>query len=181
MNKEGGFIKIYRSMLQWEWHDEPLTVATWHYCLLRANWEKTRWHGEVIDQGQFITSLKHMAKDIGITVSQLRTSIKHLKSTHNIASQSTSKGTLITVVNYGLYQSAGDKMTSQMTHHLANESQANRRPIATDKEYKEYKEIKEERENREKGIKVRDPVILPYEASASIMQSAHEAFKEAMG
>ena len=176
MNKEGGFIKIYRSMLQWEWHDEPQTVATWYYCLLRANWEKTRWHGEIIEQGQFITSLKHMAKDIGISVSQLRTSIKHLKLTHNIASQSTSAGTLITVANYGMYQSAGEKVTSHLTSTLTSESQANDKPLTTDKEYKERKERKEEKENiREK---VRDPVILPYDESVVIMADAHRRWAD---
>ena len=87
MNKEGGFVKIYRSMLGWEWHDDPITVATWYYCLLRANWESTRWHGEIIKPGQFITSLDHMAKDIGISVQQLRTALKHLKSTSNLTNE----------------------------------------------------------------------------------------------
>ena len=162
MNKDGGFLKVYRSMLTWEWHDDPLTMATWIYCLMRANYETVKWHGEIIKAGQFITSLGHMAKDIGITVSQLRTCIKRLKSTSNIASQSTSRGTLITVANYGLYQSAGEKVTSHLTSTLASESQADDKPLTTDKEREERKERKEEREYREKA-----PVI-PEEAHISV-------------
>ena len=121
MNKDGGFIKVYRSMLQWEWHDDPITVATWMYCLMRANYETQRWHGQIVEPGQFITSLKHMAKDIGISVRQLRTALNHLKSTHEVTSQATNNSTLITVVKWALYQSAGEKATRLATHEATND------------------------------------------------------------
>lgn len=149
MNKDGGFVKIYRSMLQWEWHDDPITMATWVYCLMRANYATSKWHGEILKPGQFLTSLQHMAKNIGITVNQLRTAIKHLKSTRNITSQRTKQGTLITVENYGLYQSAGDKVTNQITSDVTFKSQTDNKPSTTDKKNKEEKEIKKERDMRE--------------------------------
>lgn len=143
MNKDGGFVKIYRSMLKWEWHDDPVTMATWYYCLLRANWEVSRWHGEVIMPGQFITSLDHMAKDIGISVQQLRTALKHLKSTSNLTSKSTNKMTLITIEKWSMYQSAGEKLTSQSTSNLTNEQQTTNKQLTTVKEIEEKEEIKD--------------------------------------
>ena len=153
MNKDGGFVKIYRSMLKWEWHDDPVTVATWYYCLLRANWDVEKWHGEIIKPGQFVTSLAHMAKDIGITKGQLRVALKHLKSTHNIAQCATQHATLITVEKWSEYQSAGEKATQldaqQRTsrEHLVNISTA---PIEEIKEIKEREE-KESIERSQQG------------------------------
>ena len=151
MNKDGGFIKIYRSMLEWEWHDDPNTVATWLYCLMRANWEVEKWHGEIIRAGQFVTSLSHMAKDIGITKSQLRTSLKHLKMTHNITQSVAQNATLITIEKWGDYQSAGEKVAQSIAHRLTSQSHVDSTSIATIEEYKEDKEIKK-RESIEREV-----------------------------
>ena len=151
MNKDGGFIKIYRSMLEWEWHDDPNTVATWLYCLMRANWEVEKWHGEIIRAGQFVTSLSHMAKDIGITKGQLRTSLSHLKTTHNITQSVTQHATLITIEKWGDYQSAGEKVAQTIAHRLTSQSHTDSTPIATIEEYKEDKEIKK-RESIEREV-----------------------------
>lgn len=162
MNKDGGFIKLYRSILDWEWIDDPNTVATYVYCLARANHATGKWHGEIIQPGQFLTSYAHMAKKLGLTVNQLRTAIKHLKSTHNITCQSTHAGTLVTVENYGMYQSAGEKTTNRITHVVTNEAQTDHKQTTTNKKEREGKEG-EEREI--------------YRESASLLRQNHEAFK----
>ena len=92
-----GYVKLYRSMLSWEWMDDPITVQVFVYCLLRANYEMQRWHGIIIKPGQFVTSLGNMAKDLKITKSQLRTALKHLKLTHSITQSVTQQATVITI------------------------------------------------------------------------------------
>lgn len=186
MNKDGGFIKIYRSMLEWEWHDDPNTVATWLYCLMRANWEAEKWHGEIIKPGQFVTSLAHMAKDIGISKSQLRTALKHLKLTHNVTQSVAQHATLITIEKWGDYQSAGEKVAQSIARHVTSRSHVDSTSIATIEEYKEDKEVKKEREYREKveyiggekfvnGVRQFTP-----EESKRLLSDAHKAFMEAM-
>lgn len=138
-----GYIKLYRSLLENEWHDDPITTAVWVYCLLRANFETARWHGIVIQPGQFVTSLNTMAKEIGITVSQLRTAINHLKSTRQLTKRATKSATLITIENWAVYQSAGEKVTKSLTKNVTSESHAVDKQIATNKERKERKEEKE--------------------------------------
>ena len=137
-----GYIKLHRSMLDNEWHDDPITTAVWIYCLLRANYETGRWHGLVIQPGQFVTSLSTMAKEIGITVRQLRTAINHLKSTHQLTKRATKSATLITIENWAEYQSAGEKATKQVTRSASLERQASDKQATTNKEIK--KERKEE-------------------------------------
>lgn len=84
VGKMNGYIKLHRSMLDWEWLDDPITVQVWVYCLLKANYSPQRWHGETLMPGQFITSLGNMAKELGISRQNLKTALLHLKSTSNL-------------------------------------------------------------------------------------------------
>lgn len=166
MNKDGGFVKIYRSMLSWEWHDDPITMATWMYCLMRANYETQRWHGQIVKPGQFVTSLAHMAKDIGISVRQLRTALNHLKSTHELTQTATNRATLITIEKWALYQSAGEKATQRATSKATNNRQTTDKQPTTIEEREESKE-REERETDNKEMN----------DSAYYLKENHERFK----
>ena len=176
MNK--GYIKLYRKTLENEWHDDPITMAVWFYCLLRANYEPARWRGEIIQPGQFITSLSNMAKDVGITVRQLRTALNHLKSTHQLTQQATRSASLITVENWALYQSAGEKATSQATSLASLERQASDKRATTSKNNKNNKNNKEsERDIRERAPERYDPVQYhTEEESRDILRQAHDMF-----
>ena len=160
-----GYVKLHRSMLEWEWLDDPITVQVWVYCLLKANYTPQRWHGETLMPGQFITSLGNMAKDIGISVRQLRTALNHLKSTHEVTSKATSKATLITIEKWAMYQSAGEKATRLATSQATNDRQATDKQPKTRKEREEREESKEVRESIE-----RDP-----------LQACHLAWLQATG
>ena len=52
LNKEGSWIKIYRSLLDWEWYDDINTCRLFIHLLLTANYEDKKWHGMVIKRGQ---------------------------------------------------------------------------------------------------------------------------------
>ena len=143
-----GYIKLYRSMLETEWHDDPITTAVWVRCLLKTNYETKRWHGVIVEPGQFITSYNSLAKEVGITVSQLRTALKHLKSTHQLTCKATNKATLVTIENWALYQSAGDKATQLVTRKMTTKRQDDDTIVTTTKEIKKERN-KEERDIRE--------------------------------
>lgn len=137
------YIKLYRKMLDWEWYDDINTKVLFLHCLLKANWKPTSWHGQTIEAGQFITSLATLAEETCLSISQVRTALDHLISTGEVASKSQSKNRIITINNWVEYQ-AVDK---QPRKQVASKSQAGRKQIATDKEYKEREELKELKNN----------------------------------
>lgn len=104
---EGGFIKLYRSMKDWEWFSNPNVLVVFVHCLLRANWKDGRFQGHEVKRGSFVTSLSGMAKETGLSVKQVRTALMHLERTNEVARLSTSKWSVITITNYDLYQSEG--------------------------------------------------------------------------
>ena len=99
-----GFIVIQRKMLEWEWHDDPNTLALWIHILLITNWKDNKWHGIEIPRGTCLRSLGALAEETGMSVRNVRTALTHLKTTGEVTTQSTRYGLLINVINYAKYQ-----------------------------------------------------------------------------
>ena len=110
---EGGYIKIYRSIVDWEWFQDHNTLHLWIYILLRANYEPSRFMGMKIQRGEMIESLAVMAENTGLTINEVRTALRHLNSTGEITSKGTRFGTRIKVHKYAMYQgsSGGESQT----------------------------------------------------------------------
>ena len=109
------FVKLYKKMLKWEWYDDANTKILFLHCLLKANWEKTKWHGIEIEPGQFITSLASLAAETHLTIRQVRVALDHLITTNEVTSKSHSKFRIITVNNWGCYQGNDKQRDKQAT------------------------------------------------------------------
>lgn len=124
-----GWIKLHRQLLEWEWYDDTNTKCLFLHCLLRANHSDTEWRGHKIKRGQFLTSVDTLTRETGLSVSQIRTSLKKLISTNEIASKSQARSTVITVLSYDSHQD-NDKPDDKL---MTMKSQADDNEIATDK------------------------------------------------
>lgn len=130
-----GHIKLHRSILDWEWWDDINTFRLFTTILLLANWKEQKWHGKVIPRGSLWTSLPALSEKSGLTIQQTRTSLNKLKSTGEITDESTGEGRLVTVVNYGFYQSSSRRATDELTDELTDEQQTSNRRVTATKEY----------------------------------------------
>ena len=146
-------------MLSWEWWDDINTFRLFITILLLANWKPKKWHGRVIPRGSCWTSLSELSKKSGLTLQQTKTSYSKLISTDEITDEVTNRGRLVTVVNYEVYQSDGEKVTDKVTDKIndyqpTNNRQSNRqsnRLVTTTKEHirnKEQKNIKQQQSGR---------------------------------
>lgn len=136
-----GYVKEYRSIMQWEWYTDYKTAHLFRHCILKANYEPKKWRGIDIRVGQFVTSLAHLAKETGLSVSQVRTCLEKLKSTNELTNETSSQYSIITVNNWEKFQ-ANDK---QVDKRMTNERQTNDKRMTTTKERKEDKESKEKK------------------------------------
>jgi len=129
-----GWIKMHRSLLEWEWYTDVNVRITFLHMLLRANYKDQNLKGEVIPRGSFPFGRNELAKEIGISVQSLRTAIRKLESTNEISLKSTSKGTIATLCKYNDYQ---DQSTSEST----NDQPATNQQLTTIERKKERKNI----------------------------------------
>lgn len=99
-----GFIKLHRKILNWEWYSDSYMVHLFIHLLFTANHKDGKWRGIEIKRGQLITGRHSLCKSTGISPQSVRTCLIRLKSTNEIAIQTTNRYSIITLCNYELYQ-----------------------------------------------------------------------------
>lgn len=99
-----GWIKIYRSLLDWEWFDDAETLRLFIYLLLNANYEDKKWRGMVVERGQYVASFRTLAVALGISVKKVRLRLQRLSDSGAIAMERAHSFTTITISNYDTYQ-----------------------------------------------------------------------------
>lgn len=75
------WVKLYTNLLKWEWYSDKNTTRLFIHCLLKANWKDGKFEGKEIKRGSFVTSLPKLSEETGLSIQQVRTSLKHLIST----------------------------------------------------------------------------------------------------
>lgn len=76
-----GWIKLHRSLLEWEWYDDHNARMLLIHLLVSVNYEEKKWKGVTIKPGSMAFSWKTLAKGVGITVKQCRVAMKKLEKT----------------------------------------------------------------------------------------------------
>ena len=142
-----GWIKLYRSILNNPFMRSVDVLGTWVYILLNVAYqpEDVVFKGKriTLQPGQGLFKIRQMAKEIGVSHSKLNRTISLFKSETQIETQTSSRETLISVVNWGKYQMSETQNETQMEHwRNTGGTQAEHLPII-----KEIKEIKNTRNN----------------------------------
>lgn len=110
----GNYIKISRSLLDWEWYQDINTCRLFVHMLLRSNWKDGKFKGTTVPRGSFVSSIGKLSDETGLTFDEVRTAISHLQGTGELTKQSTNKFTIYTVVNYDMYQDMSQATPNQM-------------------------------------------------------------------
>lgn len=156
------FIKLNRKILNWRWYQDANTMRVFIHLLLKANYKDNDFEKTSVKRGQLITSQSHLAEDLKISVKNVRTALEHLKSTGEVAVQTTAKYSIITINNYNEYQKVAD--TS------AGEGQANGRQAAG--EGQQYKNSKKEKNS--KNSKKREGTLAPFGQFRNVLLTQSE-------
>lgn len=153
MENCGGFIKLFRQILDWEWYDDLPTCRLFIHLLLKANYAERNWHGQTIERGSCITSYATLASETGLSQEQIKRALKNLTKTGEIKRIATNKNTVICVVKYADFQGFGFEYNEQATSkeqaenkQKTNEQQTNNKQTTT------TKEIKNKRNKESKNI-----------------------------
>lgn len=153
MENCGGFIKLFRQILDWEWYDDLPTCRLFIHLLLKANYAERNWHGQTIERGSCITSYATLASETGLSQEQIKRALKNLTKTGEIKRIATNKNTVICVVKYADFQGFGFEYNEQTTNkeqtenkQKTNEQQTNNKQTTT------TKEIKNKRNKESKNI-----------------------------
>lgn len=154
---EAGYIKLYRSLLNWEWYDDVNTKVVFLHLLLTASIEDSRWHGIIVKRGSRVSSYAKLAEETRLSVRQLRTAIDHLEATNEVTRTKYPKYTVFAINNYDKYQSPTSNVTEsrQGSDKVATSSRQ-----GGDNSIRKYKKVKEDKEDIE-GVTATPPPTPP--------------------
>lgn len=108
------WIKIHRSIEEWEWIDDPTMVYFWVRILLMANLEERKWHEVTIGRGSFVTSISMLSAELGLTPKQVRTCLDRLMKGKRIGKQRAgvraNEKTIVTIYEFDSYAGVSDNI-----------------------------------------------------------------------
>ena len=143
-----GFFKIERDFLSSTfWLSEPFTKPqAWVDLIGLANYaDKTKYYKSTfqkIKRGQIVTSKQALAERWKWSKHKVHAFLRTLEAAEMLTIESTTKGTLLTVVNYAIYQDAGNAQGTQKARRKERAGNAQGTLRDPQEEYRERKEEK---------------------------------------
>ena len=134
-----GYIKLHRKLLNWEWYKDANTTRVFLHLLLIANYGESRYRGVKIHPGQAVIGRRSLSNALGLSEQQVRTALEHLKSTNEITIKSTNKFSVVTVVNWDLYQCDGEESTNKSTNKSTNDQPTSNHTIRNKEDKEDIK------------------------------------------
>ena len=140
-----GWVKIQRSVTDsWIYKSKPFCqFAAWVDLILLVNHEEKKIpvNGKMItiQRGQTYTSIRSLAERWGWSLSRVKRYIDVLEMDNMVNTEKNANGTLLTLVNYSLYQDAQN----------ANETETERKRNANETRAERNKNIKNEKNDKE--------------------------------
>ena len=135
---DNGFIKVWRKLRKNPIYTNSKAVHVWLECLMRASYqEKTFYKGREkieLDPGQFIMGREEFGDKIGMSGSTAWYWIKEFEADSMVDTESTAKGTIVTIENWGDYQKVDSNPDTTQTE--------DKQEINTNKNIKKEKNVK---------------------------------------
>lgn len=132
-----GFVAFPRGLTAWEWYDNPNTCRLFFHLMLTANWEPKNWHGIVIEPGSRVASIQGLATETGLTIQNVRTSLKRLKSTGYLTIKKTNKYSVVSI-NRWLELTGSNRLSN---NQLTFNQQTSNNQLTTTKPLKQINNI----------------------------------------
>src|SRR5690625_3491038 len=139
-----GWIKVHRKILFDTVFQNDKLFKIFMYCLLKATHQE---HKQLVGKqfvelkpGQFVFGRRKAAQELNMKESTVRDYIRLLESDNLITVDSTNKYSVITVVNWGIYQQSDNGNRQQNDSRMTTERQQN----DTNKNIKNSKNIKKD-------------------------------------
>ncbi len=141
-----GFVHLWRQSIESRVFKNPELWKVWTWCLMKASHQK-RWvemktgRGVIevqVNPGQFIFGRKSAARELGMPESSVRNRMKKLNTMQNIDIKEDTQYSVISIINWGSYQTVLEKEDSKEDRQRTGKGQAK------DTDKKEKKERKKE-------------------------------------
>ncbi|MDD4181643.1 MAG: hypothetical protein PHE87_08445 [Victivallaceae bacterium] len=142
MENDDGWIKIWRKSVFNKFFSNPPIWHLFTYCILKANYkERTIFrngHSLKLEPGQFVFGRKIASDETGLSEQQIRTALRRLSEPSQeggplIAVKSTNAFSVVTVLNYEIYQHVETPNQPATNQQLTSDQPATNQQLTTNK------------------------------------------------
>ena len=148
-----GWVRVNRDFTRWEWYSDINVARVFFHLLLTVNHKAVKWQGQVIQPGERVVSRANLAEETSLSVQEIRTALKKMKSTNEITIRTTNKYTIISLINWRKYQ-GWELIDNQQFNQLNNKSLTNNQPSINHQLTTNNNDNNENNENNENNISV---------------------------
>jgi hypothetical protein len=132
-----GYVKLHRSLLKNPLSKKPDYAWLWCVLIMKANHKETQYvfnnKKYILMPGQLISGRKSLSSETGISQSKVYRILKYLENEQQIEQQTNNQFTLITILNWGIYQSNGTINKQPNEQPVNNGRTTSEQPVNTDK------------------------------------------------
>ena len=146
LNINNGFVKLPRTILEWEWYDHPDVFRIYIHLLIKVNYASARWRGMDILEGEHITSNAKLSIELNMSEFKVRESLSKLEKTGFLKKTTTNKFTKLKLLQYGADATNTDLKLKQNAVPTPNKVHTDQNQTTTKKNNKENKEVEERKE-----------------------------------
>lgn len=109
------YLKIFYSLMDWEWFHDSNTLSTFIHLLLLANRKPNRYRSTIIQRGEVLASLDFLSKDTGLSTQEVRTSLDKMIATGTLTKRKCGKNVVYTIVSYEKWQGGNINSNNEST------------------------------------------------------------------
>jgi len=153
-----GYIRLYRKGLEHPLFTKPLVWHFWNYCLLRANHKSVEVCFKnkpfMMKRGSFMMSLSNASDSTGLTIQNIRSSIKILENFKMIKKSTqevTKQATIISVCNYETYQQKKNTSNTEANKDLTKSQHSANKDLTIDNNVNNFKNVKNDKKKNKSG------------------------------
>lgn len=122
-----GYVRLWRKSLDAGWIKNHKLWAFWTYCLMKASHKEfdaiVGLQAVHLMPGQFVFGLRVASKETGLTIREIRTILDFLRKVENMTIKTTNKFSIITIINWHIYQGGDSENDTLNDKPLANKGQ----------------------------------------------------------
>ena len=138
-----GYIKLWRKIFDSGIHQEPMTFTMWIWILCHVTRKPLNYiaRGQCIklNPGELIIGRKKLSKELRVSEQSVRTCLHHLETWGNITIRPTNRFSIISVINWDIYQETEIAINQQINQEVTSNQPASNQQVTTKQEVKKLR------------------------------------------
>lgn len=158
--QEEGWAKLHRKLLDSTVFENEKMLKFWIWCLLKATHkehvQRVGLQEIQLKKGQFVFGRKKSAQELNMTESYVYKLLKQFEKEQLIELDSNNKFTIVSVVNWGIYQEIPSNIEQESSSKITTEEQQSNNKVTTkEQQSNTNKNVKNDKNVKNKDIGVR--------------------------